>query len=448
VLLLTARGPVGARLAAVGVALLGVAAGCSSGADGATAGVDPTLPPTPIVVTEHTVVEAGPSEASPAAPAGSSAASPAGSPTASPPPSAPPAADPDPAAAAVALEPWAEVEAPTATAVRPGDPALYVAERAGRVRPIAPDGAVGDPVLDLSERTTTDGERGLLGIAWSPDGDVLYVSSTDGRGATLLEAHDVVDGVLQPDGREVLRVPQPAANHNGGQVAVGPDGHVWLALGDGGGADDEFGHGQDPTTLLGSLLRLDVEGAADGQPYAIPADNPFAGGAAPGGVEGAPEVWAYGLRNPWRFSFDPPTGALWVADVGQDRWEEVDRVPADAPGLNYGWPRFEGDRPFDGQPADGPVVEPVHVYEHGPGCSVTGGVVYRGGAIPALQGAYLFSDFCDGTIRALDLDAGGAVTGAVDLGVEAEQVVSFGTTPEGEVVVLSLDGAVLRLVPR
>ncbi len=320
-------------------------------------------------------------------------------------------------------------------AVRPGDTErVYIAERAGRVRPLGLDGAVGDPLVDISASTTTQSERGLLGLAWSPSGEQLYISSTDTDGATVIEVFDVADNVLDTSSRRVvLRVEQPASNHNGGDISFGPDGFLWIGLGDGGASDDRFGNGQRPDTLLGAMLRIDP---LSGEPYQIPADNPFVAGG------GAPEVFAYGLRNPWRFSFDAATGEVWIADVGQNAVEEINRVPADQAGLNFGWPRFEGDRPFDGLSADGPVVDPVHTYTHSRGCSITGGAVYRGTMIPELTGAYLYSDFCNGQVFALAADGAD-----VDTGVAAEAVVSFGQDAAGEMYVLSLDGPVYRIAP-
>lgn len=333
----------------------------------------------------------------------------------------------------------AVLDAPTAMAVRPGTDTLYVAERAGRIVPLSPDGSTGPVVLDISASTVTDGERGLLGLAWSPDGTRLYVSSSDTDGATRLEVFDGVGDVVRADSRrELLRVPQPASNHNGGDVHIGPDGMLWLGLGDGGAADDRFGNGQRPDTLLATMLRIDPEG---GDPYAIPADNPFADGSG-----GAPEVWAYGLRNPWRFSFDAVTGELWIADVGQNASEEINRVDPTAAGLNFGWPRFEGDRPFDGQPAEGPVVAPVHTYDHGRGCSITGGYVYRGTAIPALVGAYVYTDFCNGELYAVAVDPQGQVVADLATGVSVDAPVSFGQGADGELYVLSLDGPIHRIV--
>ncbi|HUG86660.1 MAG TPA: PQQ-dependent sugar dehydrogenase [Euzebya sp.] len=428
---------------ALGIVLVLVAA-CST--EGVGGEVDPTLSATPL----HTAPSVASSAAQPAdgeqisGPADQTDgddAGPSGTPSTptAPDPAPPSDADAGPAldGLRLALREVAVLDAPTAMAVRPGDPHLYVAERAGRVRTIAPDGTVSAPLLDISDQTTTGGERGLLGLAWSPAGDRLYLSSSDLGGATRLLALDVVDGVLQEGSRvELLRVPQPASNHNGGNVVIGPDGNLWLGLGDGGGADDQFGQGQRPDTLLATMLRITPDGAG----YTVPADNPFVDGG------GAPEVWAYGLRNPWRFSFDAATGDLWIADVGQDAVEEINRVGADEAGLNYGWPSFEGDRPFDGRPAEGPVVVPVHTYSHDRGCSITGGYVYRGQAIPALHGAYLYSDFCGGDIWALDVASDGTVRDDVDTGLDVPSPVSFGQGPDGELFVLSINGPVLAIV--
>jgi glucose/arabinose dehydrogenase len=344
----------------------------------------------------------------------------------------------------VRLAPVIELDAPIDVAAIDAT-TLWVAQRAGLVVPVT-DGAVGPPLIDVTDRTTTDGERGLLGIALSPARDLLVVSFTDRDGTSTLEAHAIVDGRPSADGgRTLLRIEQPRANHNGGAVHFGPDGMLYVALGDGGGSGDPLGAGQDRSNPLGAILRLDVRG--DG-PARIPGDNPLVG------VPGADaRIVASGLRNPWRFSFDPGTGDLWVGDVGQGRREEIDRVAlADLPGADFGWARFEGSLPFDGPgpPAGQPVVAhtpPVHEYDHGPGCAVTGGIVYRGARIPALVGVYLFSDLCDGTIRGLRLDADGRVTEVMDLGVTGRRVVGFAPDAAGEVLVIDLDGRIDRIEP-
>ena len=339
----------------------------------------------------------------------------------------------------LALEVVARLDAPIDAAVT-ADGSLLVATRAGRVLVVEPsaDGpAAGTVVVDVSERTTTDGERGLLALAVSPDGRELVLSLTDEAGDTRVEAHPLDGARVTGPPRVLYALAQPYANHNGGDVAFGPDGTLLVALGDGGGGGDPLGAGQDPTTPLGSLLRLDVGGGT----VRVPADNPFVG------IDGAaPEILAVGLRNPWRFHVDRAAGEVWIADVGQGDVEEINRVAWDAlPGANLGWPLREGDAAYDGAPPPGHVA-PVHTYRHGPGCSVTGGVVARDPALPALAGAYLFSDFCDGALRALRPTADGTLV-AADLGVAGERVVGFATDASGRVLVLDLAGRVLRLVP-
>jgi glucose/arabinose dehydrogenase len=243
--------------------------------------------------------------------------------------------------------------------------------------------------------------------------------------------------------RRLHDVPDFAANHNGGAVAVGPDGFVYYAMGDGGGGGDPQGTGQDPNDLLGSLLRIDPEaGSADGAPYAIPDGNPFKNGG------GAPEVWAFGLRNPWRFSFDRATGDLWIGDVGQNAYEEIDLLPRTSGGgrgANLGWSEMEGLEPFDGgsEPAD--HVAPIFTYgRDGGGCTVIGGYVYRGASIPALQGAYVYGDYCLGELRGL-LAENGAVSDERGLGQVVSGLVGFGEDTSGELYAVSLGGSVYRL---
>ncbi len=348
-------------------------------------------------------------------------------------------AEPDLSAAAVALQTVTTVASPLMLQARPGTDELWIAERAGRVVARTAAGAE-RTVLDISATVSTNGERGLLGIAFHPDGSTLFTSTTDNGGSSVIDAFAIVgDGVDVTSRQELLRVAQPASNHNGGDLQWGPDGYLWWSLGDGGGADDQFDNGQDPRSLLGSLVRIDVDG---GDPYVIPPDNPFASGDG-----GAPELWALGLRNPFRFSFDGLTGDLWIADVGQGAVEEIDLVPAGTgAGSNFGWPVFEGSRPFRGGSLPdhvGPVFEELHADGS---CSITGGVVYRGSAIPELYGAYLYSDLCRNTVRAI-LVEDGAVTQTADLGVSVDTPVGFGRDHDGEVYVLDLGGDVATLVP-
>jgi glucose/arabinose dehydrogenase len=334
----------------------------------------------------------------------------------------------------------ARMQAPTAGAVGP-DGVLYLTERAGTVHPLTEDGA-GDAIIDISDATTTDGERGLLGLAFAPDGSELYLSSTDLEGDTVLSAVALGDdGAPQSEQRRtLLTVEQPYANHNGGNIVIGPDGLLYLGLGDGGDAGDPLEAGQDLGTLLGSIVRIDPAAA---EPYGVPADNPFVDDD-----DARDEIWAYGLRNPWRFSFDAVTDELYIADVGQGSREEVSWRPAgEGAGANFGWNLMEGTLEFAGEAPDD-HVPPVHEYEtRGPqGCSITGGYVYRGAAIPELTGAYLYSDFCGAELYAIVVEDGEVVDEG-DLRVAGEQIVSFAQDADGELYLLDFGGSVRRIDP-
>jgi glucose/arabinose dehydrogenase len=351
----------------------------------------------------------------------------------------------------ITAAPVAQVDSPTALVVRPGSQTMYVAERPGRVRPVtvAGDGPdrtyqVGDPVLDISDNVVADGERGLLDIVFSHDGGTLYLHyslapSGDARIAAYTMAGDEVDTGSY---RELLAVEDPFPNHNGGEMEFGPDGYLYIALGDGGGGGDPEGNGQDTQALLGKILRIDPANPSAGQEYGIPPDNPFADGA-----DGRPEVWLYGVRNPWRFSFDRATGDLWIGDVGQNEWEEINQLQAAAGGgrgANLGWNEMEATHSFEGGSNPDGGVLPVFEYSHDAGCSVTGGVVYRGSAIPGLGGAYLFGDYCQGGVRALRV-RDGRVTEERTFDVNVDQLVSFAEDAGGEVYALSLRGGIYRL---
>ncbi|MET7754674.1 PQQ-dependent sugar dehydrogenase [Streptomyces sp. NPDC005389] len=340
-------------------------------------------------------------------------------------------------AAKISLTHVATARNPIAGASGPGG-AIWIAERAGTVRELGPRG-LGEPVLDISAETTTDGERGLLGIAFDPARTHLYISYTNLEGTSTIDEFAVRKGRIRPETRRtVLTQTQPYANHNGGDIKFGPDGYLYIAFGDGGAGGDPHGNGQNLDTLLGKLLRIDPRG---GTPYAIPSDNPFVDDP-----NAKDEIWAYGLRNPWRFSFDARTGDLLIGDVGQNDWEEIDRAPARSKGgENYGWSQMEGTHPFRGGTEPANHVRPIHEYARtGLGCAVTGGFVYRGSAIPALRGQYVFSDYCDGTIRSLAL-RNGKVTGVNDLVVNGGEVISFVEGRAGELYVLALGGAITRI---
>jgi glucose/arabinose dehydrogenase len=349
----------------------------------------------------------------------------------------------------LALEPVASgLAAPLYLTAPPGDTArLFVVEQGGRVRIVAHGRLLAAPFLDLTARVSAGGERGLLSLAFHPDfaaNGYFYVDYTDVNGDTRVERYTVSGDPDVADTASrtlVLFVPQPYPNHNGGLVLFGPDGKLYIGLGDGGSGGDPQNRAQNPDSLLGKLLRLDVDA---GEPYAIPPDNPFARGG------GAPEVWALGLRNPWRFAFDRASGLLYIADVGQDAWEEVDVAPAGRGGANYGWRIMEGAHCYGPDPCrPAGLVPPALEYSHAEGCAVVGGAVYRGTRYPALAGHYFYADLCGGWVRSFTY-AGGVVTGetrwALDVPLEAP--LSFGEDARGELYVLSGAGTVYHLAPR
>lgn len=345
---------------------------------------------------------------------------------------------------AVALEPVFEglsFTFPVALVQAPGDDTRwFVAERAGRVWVFAnrPDVAGAEVFLDISDRVSVAGEGGLLGMAFHPrfaaNGEVFISYTAPGAPLVSHIARFRLSGAsLDPASEEtLLTLAQPFRNHNGGHILFGPDGFLYIGFGDGGSAGDPFGNGQDTSTLFGALLRIDVDG---GPPYAAPPDNPLVGGA------GRPEIWAWGLRNPWRFSFDRATGDLWLGDVGQNQWEEVNRI---RPGGNYGWNIREGAHCFAAPAcAAAGLIDPVAEYGHDAGCSITGGYVYRGGAIPSLRGAYLYGDFCSGRVWALD-PATAVVQELLDTDLN---IVSFAEDQAGELYLVDGGGRLQRLVP-
>jgi glucose/arabinose dehydrogenase len=345
-------------------------------------------------------------------------------------------------AAKVRLVTVAQLEQPVAMAVRPGERTLYLVEQVGRVRAIRGGRLDPTPVVDISEQVTAGGEQGLLGLAFSPDGRYLYLHYTDGNGdhqiSELAMAGQRADKGSQ---RSVLHIDDPFGNHNGGQLAFGPDRRLYIAFGDGGGGGDPEGNGQSLDSLLGKILRIDPR-PAEGRAYQVPSDNPFVN------RDGArPEIWDYGLRNPWRFSFDAATGDLWIGDVGQNAYEEVDHEPAGSGGRNYGWNRREGRHPYDGGDRPDGAVDPVIEYGRAGGaCTVIGGFVYRGQRIRGLRGAYLYGDYCAGWIRAART-RDGRVLEQRDLGLQVPGLSSFGADAGGELYALSLTGDVYRLAP-
>jgi len=335
-----------------------------------------------------------------------------------------------------------------AMTARPRTRTLYLGEQRGVVWALQGTTRSTRPVIDLTDRVSQDGgERGLLGLTFSPDGTQLYVHYSDRDGNTQVDRYTMRRGRADPSTRtSILHLEQPQPNHNGGELTFGPDGYLYLGLGDGGGAGDTGeghapgGNGQSLGTWLGKILRIDPTNRSA---YSVPTDNPFVS------TDGArPEIWSYGLRNPWRFSFDKRTGDLWIGDVGQNEYEEIDRVPATAGrdagrGVNFGWNRVEGDHPYRGSAPDD-AEAPVYEISHDTGaCAVVGGYVYRGTKIPDLVGDYLFSDNCDGTVRLLVPD--GAGWAMRESGLDAQGVASFGQANDGTLYVVSLADGVFRI---
>ena len=331
--------------------------------------------------------------------------------------------------------------------VDPGDDSgrHFVVEQSGRIRIIRDGQIVPDPFLDISELVSCCGERGLLGVAFHPgyaENGLVFVNYTDTNGDTVVAryqvAADAPDRVDPAIAEVILTVEQPAANHNGGLLLFGPrDGYLYIGLGDGGGGNGQ--NGQDLSTPLGKILRIDIDERSGELPYAIPRDNPFVD--QPGA---RPEIWVLGVRNPWRFSFDRATGDLWIGDVGSATYEEVNYQPAASPGgENYGWNLVEGNECRAESDCEG-LIPPVSGFDRDEGCVVTGGYVYRGNGIPELQGVYLFADYCSGQVWGLipDADGGWRRLDPVEIGL---RISSFGEDAKGELYVVDIEGAVYRL---
>ncbi len=339
-----------------------------------------------------------------------------------------------------ALQKMATLSAPIALSTRPNDGAVYIAQKAGKVLRLgltATGAQVIGTVLDISDRISTGNEQGLLGIDFSPDGSKLYASYTNVAGDTRIVEYPFANFVANKAAeRVVLAVDQPYANHNGGNIAFGPDDMLYIGLGDGGSGGDPENRAQNLNVLLGKMLRINP--APNGSAaYAIPSGNPFAGQSGKRG-----EIWHYGLRNPWRWSFDRANGELWIGDVGQDQWEEIDHIGVGRNGVNFGWRLREGNHAYNGGSKPSGAVDPVYEMSHNDSnCSVTGGYVYRGSAIRGFAGNYVFADFCKGKLLAMK---GASVN---DLGLQATQLSSFGEDASGELWVLTLSGVVYRLGP-
>ena len=328
-----------------------------------------------------------------------------------------------------------------------GSGRMFIVEQPGRIRVAESIGGGGAPFLDITDRVNSRGnEQGLLGLAFHPryaENGLFFVNYTDYQSHNVIARFRVAADSGTADAASetiLLSIDDPFGNHNGGVLTFGPDGHLYAGLGDGGSANDPFGNGQNPDSLLGKILRLDVDSA---EPYVIPIDNPFGRGGGRG------EIWAYGLRNPWRMSFDPATGDLYIADVGQGVWEEINHMPANAPGgANFGWNYREGAHAFrEDQPAGLTLIDPVTEYSHSEGgCSVTGGYVYRGARYPWLDGVYLFADYCTGLTWSAARNTSGAWEMTERMRVNF-QTSSFGQDRAGELYLVGHnDGTIYRLV--
>ncbi len=345
----------------------------------------------------------------------------------------------------VVLTPYVDgFQAPVDIAWRAGDPAIYVVDQPGVITSVV-DGVPGAAVLDIRELVAYGGEQGLLGLAFHPTESLAYVNYTNTAGDTVIDEFVVgADGVFDKAGRRtVITISQPYPNHNGGDVVFGPDGMLYIGMGDGGSGGDPERRALNLTQPLGKLLRIDPRASGD-QPYTVPADNPFIG------IDGAvPEIWSIGLRNPWRFSFDRETGDLWIADVGQGDWEEVDVALASdgaGRGANFGWSALEGTHTYNSDQSADSATPPIYEYSHGEGCSISGGALYRGDAIASLRGWYLFGDFCNGKVYGL-LPVPGAAPIVLTLG-NVGSVSAIVDGPNGELYVLAYNsGSILRIDP-
>jgi glucose/arabinose dehydrogenase len=387
---------------------------------------------------------------SPAPSPASSPSVPVGTPQVSTVPSAVPVASTAPAANdRPALVRVGRFDQPVYLTSPKDDPRLFVVEQTGTIRVISDGKTLADPFLDISKDVLYGGERGLFSIAFAPNfaqSRLFYVSYTDRGGDNRIDEFKVQDSDPNradlSSRRLILHVDHPYPNHNGGLIAFDPTGMLMIGLGDGGSRDDPGNRAQNLGVLLGKLLRIDPSKPSAGKPYGIPADNSFVSKAG-----AMPEIWAYGLRNPWRWWFDPATRDLFIADVGQDHFEEIDYVPPTRqPGANYGWRKYEGDDLYIRQSIDeSHLVMPILTISHSSGniCSVTGGAVYRG-EVQSLKGFYLYGDYCEGVIKGFKVIDGRAVQ-ARSLGLKVPSLSSFGEDSKGELYALSLTGDVYRI---
>jgi glucose/arabinose dehydrogenase len=364
-----------------------------------------------------------------------------------------------PSAASVKLTPVASGLSSPVFVTGPGDGTqrLFIVEKTGTIRILAGGTVLATPFLSMTSSVSRGGEQGLLGLAFHPSfrtNHKFYVDYTDTSGNTVIREYRASTAnpnrTATGSGRTLLKIRQPYANHNGGMLAFGPDGYLYIGMGDGGSAGDPGNRAQSTTTLLGKILRIDVNGRSGSLAYRIPPTNPYVGKA------GLDQIWQRGVRNPWRFSFDRVTGSLWIGDVGQNRYEEIDRAlrtsTGDGRGFNWGWHRMEGFHCYS--PASGcgtsglrlPLLEYSHAVNGR--CSVTGGYVYRGTAISSLRGWYIFGDYCSGEVMAVASTAASHSRPVTLFGTGSGRLVSsFGQDAAGELYVVTLGGTIYRIDP-
>lgn len=320
------------------------------------------------------------------------------------------------------------------------DDRLFVVQQGGQIRILNGDGTINStPFLNLTSIISSGGERGLLGLAFHPDYTTngrFFVNYTNTAGHTVIARYEVSDDpdVADTDGTILLTINQPFSNHNGGNIHFGPDGYLWISMGDGGSGGDPNNYGQNINSLLGKMLRIDV----DGETYTSPSDNPFVG------TDGADEIWAYGLRNAWKFSFDRETGDVWIADVGQNAIEEINKESSTEPGLNYGWRCYEGNNTYNtsGCASADTMTFPVATYNHSGGrCSITGGYIYRGTLYPNLTGKYFFADYCSGEIGWVDSENNLEFL----LDIPSTFITAFGEDMDGELYVAG-SGKIYKII--
>jgi glucose/arabinose dehydrogenase len=354
-----------------------------------------------------------------------------------------------PASFAVKLTPIAQANQPLAVVTRPNDEVLYIVEKQGMIRAWEKGSFRNKAVLDITQSVDTDNERGLLGLAFHPTKrDSLFIDYTNKKGDVVV-SELTFDGTVADYAKErvLLQIPKPFNEHNAGTIFFDRDGLLYIAIGDGGGANDKFNNAQRTDSLLGKILRIDPT-PTDAKPYSIPKANPFAATGL-GATKKRGEIYAYGLRNPWRASLDAVSGDMWIPDVGQAAVEEINRMPKGKSGFNFGWKLREGRSAGSGPKPRG-ATDPVYDYPHADNrCAVVGGEVYRGAAISALRGWYVFSDVCSGRMMALQ-PVGTSSQNTwqpVDLGTRAPYVTSFGVDQSGELYVTSLEGGVFRIDP-